>query len=131
MSASSLQARSLSPSLTVSDVQRSLRYYTEGLGFATGEEWKDDAGKLMGVMLQSGKASLMLGQDDFAKGRDRVKGIGVRLYIQTEADVNALAARAKEARLKLDSEPGDLGWGSIGFTLTDPDGYKLTIVASG
>lgn len=83
----------------------------------------------MGVMLQSGPTSVMLGQDDFAKGRDRVKGVGVRLYIQTDADVNALAARAKAAGLKLDSEPGDLGWGPIGFTLTDPDGYKLTIAA--
>jgi hypothetical protein len=26
-----------------------------------------------------------------------------------------------------DSEPGDLGWGSKGFTLANPDGYKFTI----
>ena len=130
MSASSLQARNVSPGLTVSDIERSLRFYTEGLGFAIGQEWKDD-GKLMGVMLQSGPTSVMLGQDDFAKGRDRLKGVGVRLYIQTDADVNDLAARAKAAGLKLDAEPGDLGWGSIGFTLSDPDGYKLTIASAG
>lgn len=127
MAASALQARGVSPSLTVNDIQRSLRFYTDGLGFATGEEWKDDAGKLMGVMLESGKASVMLGQDDFAKGRARLKGVGVRLYIETDADVDGLAARAKGAGLALDREPGDLGWGAKGFTLTDPDGYKLTI----
>lgn len=129
MSKTALQARSLSPSLTVSDLQKSIRFYTEGLGFSTGEEWKD-GDKLIGVMLQSDQVYLMLGQDDFAKGRDRAKGIGVRLYIQTKGDVNALAAHAKAAGLTLDSGPADLGWGPTGFTLTDPDGYKLTVAAA-
>lgn len=129
MATTALQARSVSPSLTVSDLQRSLRFYKDGLGFSTGEEWKD-GDKLVGVMLQSERVYLMLGQDDFAKGRDRVKGVGVRLYISVDGDVNALAERAKAAGLKLDSGPGDLGWGPIGFTLTDPDGYKLTIAAA-
>ncbi|HUR92075.1 MAG TPA: VOC family protein [Gemmatimonadaceae bacterium] len=128
MSATPLQARSISPSLTVSDLERSLRFYKEGLGFTTGEEWKD-GDKLIGVMLESDKVYLMLGQDDFAKGRDRLKGMGVRLYIQVTADINALAEQAKAAGLKLDSGPADLGWGPVGFTLTDPDGYKLTIAA--
>ena len=77
MTTTALQARSVSPSLTVSDLQRSLRFYKDGLGFSTGEEWKD-GDKLVGVMLQSEQVYLMLGQDDFAKGRDRVKGVGVR-----------------------------------------------------
>jgi uncharacterized glyoxalase superfamily protein PhnB len=124
-----LQARSVSPSLTVSDIQRSIRFYRDGLGFSTGEEWKD-GDKLVGVMLQSDQLYLMLGQDDFAKGRDRVKGVGVRLYIHTGADVNALAAQAQAAGFTLDSGPADLGWGPIGFTLTDPDGYKLTIASA-
>ena len=124
-----LHARSVSPSLTVSDIQRSIRFYTDALGFSTGEEWKD-GDKLMAVMLQSDQLYLMLNQDDFAKGRDRVKGAGVRLYIHTAADVNALAAQVQAAGITLDSAPGDLGWGPIGFTLTDPDGYKLTIAAA-
>lgn len=129
MSAAALEGRSISPSLTVNDLQRSIHFYKDGLGFTVGEEWKD-GGKLTGVMLSSGNVYLMLGQDDFAKGRDRVKGAGVRLYIQTGGDVTALAEHARAAGLKLDSGPGDLGWGPIGFTLTDPDGYKLTIAAA-
>ena len=34
MTTATLQARSLTPSLTVNDFKRSLRFYTEGLGFA-------------------------------------------------------------------------------------------------
>lgn len=59
----------------MNDLPRSIRFYTEGLGFSVGEEWKED-GKLTGVMIHSEKVFLMLGQGDFAKGRDRVKGVG-------------------------------------------------------
>lgn len=126
MTATALQARSLGPSLTVNDLQRSIRFYRDGLGFSVGQEWKEEE-KLMGVMLEAGKAFVMLGQDDFAKGKDRTKGVGVRLYIETDQDVDALAQQAKVAGLALDSGPADLGWGPRGFTLTDPDGYKLTV----
>ncbi len=129
MPTTDLQARSVSPSLTVSDLQKSIRFYTEGLGFSTGEEWKD-GDKLIGILLQSGNTHLMLGQDDFAKGRDRAKGVGMRLYFQGDGNVDALGAQAKAAGFTLDSEPGDLGWGPRGFTMTDPDGYKLTIASA-
>jgi catechol 2,3-dioxygenase-like lactoylglutathione lyase family enzyme len=85
MTATALQARSLGPSLTVTDLQRSIQFYRDGLGFSVGQEWKEDE-KLMGVMLEAGKAFVMLGQDDFAKGKDRTKGVGVRLYIETDPD---------------------------------------------
>ena len=129
MAGTDLKARRISLSLTVNDLLRSVRFYMEGLGFSKGEEWKHED-RLVGVMLQSGKVMLMLGQDDFAKGRERVKGAGVRLYIETESDINTLAAQAKAAGIMLDSEPADLGWGPQGFTLTDPDGYKLTIAGA-
>ena len=121
-----LQARSLSISLTVADLSRSVRLYTEGLGFAVQQEFKMDD-KVVGVMLESGGSGLMLGQDDFAKGRDRVKGAGMRLYVETEQDLQALANQAREAGLSVEGDPAPLGWGPMGFSVTDPDGYKVTV----
>lgn len=126
MPSTTLQVRSLAPSLTVNDLKKSIHLYTEGLGFAVDEEMKDD-GEVLGVMLKAGEASLGITQDDFAKGRDRVKGIGMRLYIETDQDLDALARQAKTAGVKLDQEPGSLPWGPLGFTVTDPDGFKITI----
>jgi uncharacterized glyoxalase superfamily protein PhnB len=123
-----LQARSLSISLTVADLPRSTRLYTEGLGFTVQQEFKMDD-KVVGVMLESGDSGLMLGQDDFAKGRDRVKGVGVRLYVETEQDLQTLANQAQAAGLSVEGDPAPLGWGPMGFTLTDPDGYKVTVSA--
>ena len=114
-----------SVSLTANDLQRSLRFY-QGLGFAVEERFEQD-GKLEGVMLKAGDARVGVSQDDFSKGRERVKGVGMSLYVETDQDVNAIARRAKDAGVTLDGDPAPLPWGPLGFRATDPDGFKITI----
>jgi catechol 2,3-dioxygenase-like lactoylglutathione lyase family enzyme len=122
---SALQAKSITPGFTVDDLARSTRFY-EGLGFVVEDRWESE-GVLLGVMLKAGKVMIGLSQDDWKKGRDRVKGIGTRIWIGTDQDVDQVAARAKAAGITLDEEPHDTEWGSRAFALTDPDGFKLTI----
>ena len=126
MTTTTLQARSVLTSLTVNDLPRSTRLYTEGLGFTLQEEYKME-GKVVGVMLTSGDSVLMLTQDDFARGKDRVKGTGMRLYVETQQDLQTLAKQAKAAGLSVEGDPAPLGWGPMGFSLTDPDGFKVTV----
>jgi|SRR5215471_977884 len=116
------------PSFTVNDLQRSLAFYKDVLGFAVDERWERD-GKLLGLSLQAGEVTFMIAQDDWQKGRDRRKGEGFRLYCSTKQNVDALAAGIKKRGGKLDSEPTDQPWGSRDFSLTDPDGFKITIGA--
>jgi lactoylglutathione lyase len=125
MTTATLQAR-LMPAMTVKDLKASMRFYTEGLGFTISEKMEEE-GEVKGVMLQAGDAHLGLSQDDFSKGRDRVKGVGMRFYFETDQDITALAGKAKDAGITLESGPGPLPWGPTGFTVTDPDGFKLTI----
>jgi uncharacterized glyoxalase superfamily protein PhnB len=120
-----LQAKSLAPSLTVDDLQQSIRFF-EGLGFGVEERWEEN-GVLLGVMLQAGQAHIGLSQDDWKKGRGRQKGVGMRVFIGTTQDIDGLAARAKAAGLTLDQEPHDTPWGSRAFEVTEPSGFKLTI----
>jgi uncharacterized glyoxalase superfamily protein PhnB len=124
-SESVLQATSLVPSLTVNDLQQSITFY-EGLGFAIEERW-EDSGVLQGVMLRAGQSQLGLSQDDWKKGRDRVKGAGMRIFVATAQNIDELAARARTAGIALDAEPHDTPWGSRAFEVTDPSGFKLTI----
>jgi len=121
----SLRLRHITPGITVNDLARSLAFYTEGLGFIVHERWEEE-GKLAGVELSAGNAHLVLTQDDFKKGRDRVKGIGVRLWFYTAQDLDGLAARAKASGIVLDQEPADMPWGARIFMLTDPDGFKIS-----
>jgi uncharacterized glyoxalase superfamily protein PhnB len=122
---STLQAKTLSTSLTVNDVQQSIRFF-EGLGFAVGDRWEQD-GKLLGVMMKAGAVEIGLSQDDWKKGRDRQKGIGMRLFVGTTQNIDEIAARAKQAGIKIDMEPHDTEWGSRAFELTEPSGFKITI----
>jgi uncharacterized glyoxalase superfamily protein PhnB len=115
-----------SPGFTVSDLQKSIAWYRDVVGFKIDEKWERD-GKLMGVSLTAGDTTFMIGQDDWQKGRDRVKGVGFRIYCTTKQDVDALAAAIKARGGNLDSEPTDQPWGSRDFSLTDPDGFKITI----
>jgi uncharacterized glyoxalase superfamily protein PhnB len=126
--AGGLKLGEASPSFTVNDLDRSLAWYRDVLGFSVDERWERD-GKLMGVSLQAGRVTFMIGQDDWKKGRDRRKGEGFRLYCTTTQDVDALARRIQSRGGKLDQKPQDQPWGTRDFSLTDPDGFKITIGA--
>jgi lactoylglutathione lyase len=121
----SLRLRAIMPSFTVSDLERSIAWYRDGLGFFVSERW-EEGGRLEGVMLKAGACHLGLSQDDFAKGRERPKGVGFRIWCETLQDVDVLAARLKRIGGTIVEEPGDR-WGTYGFTAKDPDGFKLTI----
>jgi uncharacterized glyoxalase superfamily protein PhnB len=120
-----LQAKTVTPSLTVNDLQQSIRFF-EGLGFGVEQRWEQD-GVLLGVMLLAGEARIGIGQDDWKKGRDRVKGAGLRLFIETTQNIDEIAARARAAGITLDLEPHDTPWGTRAFEVTEPSGFKLTI----
>jgi uncharacterized glyoxalase superfamily protein PhnB len=120
-----LNATGLMPSLTVDNLQRSLDFFT-GLGFQVEDRWEEN-GQLLGVMLKAGSVQLGLSQDDGKKGRDRAKGVGMRLYIETGDDINEIAKRAKAAGVALTSEPHDTEWKSRAFEVTEPSGFLLTI----
>jgi len=113
------------PSLTVDDLQKSISFY-EALGFAIDERW-EDKGTLLGVMMRAGKTEIGLNQEDWKKGRDRKKGIGVRLSLLTPQNVDEIARRAKSAGITLKSEPQDTEWKSRAFEVIDPSGFLLTI----
>ena len=115
----SLRLRLVTPAMTVNDLQKSIAFYTDGLGFVIEDRW-DDKGVLLGVSLKAGTARLMLNQDDFKKGSDRVKGVGQRLWLSTAQDIDALAQRIKG------QEPVDMPWGSRVFSLADPDGFVIS-----
>jgi uncharacterized glyoxalase superfamily protein PhnB len=124
-----VQISAIVPTLTVDDLQKSIAFY-EALGFAIDERW-EDKGTLLGVMIRAGNTHIGLNQDDWKKGRDRQKGIGVRLSLKVSGSVDAIAQRAKDAGVTLKSEPRDTEWGSRAFELVDPTGFLLTVFSEG
>jgi uncharacterized glyoxalase superfamily protein PhnB len=79
-------------------------------------------------MLRAGSTKIGLNQDDWKKGRDRNKGVSVRLSISTTPGrVDEIAERARNAGITLKSEPHDTEWESRAFEVSDPSGFLLTI----
>lgn len=116
----------LSVSLTVDDLQKSMAWYHHVLAFTITDRWERE-GTLVGVELTAGNGVVMLGQDDWQKGRDRVKGEALRLYAETTQDIDSLAAQIKARGGALTQEPSDEPWGARVIGLEDPDGFKLSI----
>jgi catechol 2,3-dioxygenase-like lactoylglutathione lyase family enzyme len=123
-----LRLRSATPGFTVNDVEKSLRFYRDILGFVVTERWMHD-GKLGGVELAAGDISFMLGQDDWKKGRNRPKGEGFRMYCITAQSVDRLSQQILARGGELTQGPTDQPWGMRDFAVTDPDGFKITIAA--
>lgn len=122
-----LHGKSVVPSLTVNNLQESQRFF-EGLGFEIEDKWEEN-GKLLGLMLKAGDCRLGLSQDDGKKGHDRLKGVGLSLYIETTDDIDQVAARAKAAGVTLKSDPSDSEWGGRAFQVTEPSGFAITITS--
>jgi uncharacterized glyoxalase superfamily protein PhnB len=120
-----LQVTGIIPTLTVDDLQKSITFY-ETLGFTAGQRWEDN-GTLMGIMMRAGKTQFGLSQDDWKKGRDRQKGLGVRMILETTQNVDELAARVKKAGIQLVAEPRDTEFNGRAFVVSDPSGFLLTI----
>ena len=117
----------MSASITVKDIQKSLHWYHEVVGFAV-ERTIDREGKMVMASLRSGDVRISLNQDDGAKGWDRIKGLGFSLSLWTDDDIDSIANRIKANAGTLDSETVDAPWGARFFRITDPDGFKLTVL---
>ena len=121
-----LQGRTLSASLTVKDLEKSLAWYRDVMGFSVDQKHERE-GKLMAVSLKAGDVRLLIGQDNGAKGWDRIKGEGFSLQITTDQNIDELAGRIKALGVGLETEPTDTPWGARVFRLRDPDGFKFVI----
>jgi uncharacterized glyoxalase superfamily protein PhnB len=123
-----LIGRSLQASLTVKDLQQSVTWYADVVGFTVDRRIERD-GTLRGVAVSAGDVRIILNQDDGAKGWDRVTGQGFSLQISTTQNVDEIARRIRERGGSLEMEPKDMPWGARIFRLRDPDGFRWTISA--
>lgn len=107
------------PLLVVSDIERSMRFYRDGVGFSVERHWAPD-GHVAWCWLSLGGASIMLQQ---AEPGDRPGAGGITLYLLcADADeVHAeLVRRGTEA-----AAPEVAFYGMKQVHLRDPDGYAL------
>ncbi len=124
--ARALKLSAVMPAITANDLGASIEWYRDVIGFAVAQEIEHEGQRVAAVM-SAGGVQFLLGQDDFAKGRDRQKGVGLRFHLVSEQDVDELAAAIKARGGTLDQEPTDQPWGARDFAVVDPNGFKISI----
>jgi len=116
----------LATTLTVRDVDASLKFYTTVLGFEEWFRWEQD-GQLQAGGLRRGEGRIILGPargmsaDDLAR-----RGIGTGVYIVLDGDIDALYT-AVQGKAKVLTPIGDRPWGDRTFEIADPDGYRVEV----
>ncbi|HEX6040423.1 VOC family protein [Longimicrobium sp.] len=125
---SSFQGKALMASLTVADLDTSVAWYRDAVGFVIDQQ-HERGGRVLSVSLRAGDVRILLNQDDGSRGADRAKGEGFSLMITTDGSVDEVAGRIKAHGGTLDSEPADAPWGGRAFRVRDPDGFRLAIAS--
>lgn len=113
------------PLFAVSDMEKSVRYFVDGLGFQITKQWIDE-GKLRWCWLQNGGAALML-QAFRKEGHDSwvpvgKVGTGVTICFLCE---DALAIYREVTLRGIEAKKPFVGNGMWVTSLSDPDGYRL------
>ena len=118
----------IAPGFTANDAAVTVAWYCDVLGFTIKERWEHD-GVFHGGQVVSGGVTVNIGQDDWKKGRDRIKGQGTRMYVTMGPDIDQYATAIKARGGILDKEPAD-GYGTRFFEISDPNGFQLTFIAA-
>jgi predicted lactoylglutathione lyase len=113
------------PFFLVSNIEESVRYYIDGLGFEMTRQWMDE-GKLRWCWLERGGASLML-QEFWREGRhanlpEGKVGVGVSICFICE---DALAIYREAMSRGIHASKPFVGNGMWVTSLSDPDGYRI------
>jgi lactoylglutathione lyase len=117
--------RSVAALLMITDMERSLAFYIDGLGFTIKHRWTPD-GHLRWCWMTLGGAALML-QQAMPETREKMAsqgklGNGASLYFQC-SDAIAIYRQAKERGIAgREPQVGNFNWEVF---LHDPDGYSI------
>jgi catechol 2,3-dioxygenase-like lactoylglutathione lyase family enzyme len=67
-------------SMTVNDLDASLDWYHRVVGFGIAQKYEHE-GVVRTIALSAGNVTILLNQDDGAKGWDRTKGVGLSVGV--------------------------------------------------
>lgn len=120
------------PLLYVTNLDKSIAFYTEALGFKLGELFPNNESPIYAPIF-AGDSKMML-VFKRAANRKFVKkelgGSGVQFFLPVANVDDAYAKIRKQKKIKIVDDIESKSWGDREFTIADPDGYLLTFYTS-
>ena len=128
--------------LAVSDPERALAFYRDGLGLPSkgivGTEFKgtdaEPAGAVAFFELKGGLMFALYPREDLAKDSSLPKGqpssteFSMGYIVETRDEVDKLLDQAKRAGARITDRPHDRAWGIYSGYFTDPDGHLWEVI---
>ena len=121
--------------LAVSDLERSLAFYRDGLGWATegivGQEIEN--GAVVFFQLRNGLKLALWPRESLAKearvdaARHGPASFEVAHNVRSKKEVDEVVALARAAGAKVTNPPADRAWGGYSAHFQDPDGHLWEI----
>lgn len=115
--------------LGVQDMERSKRFYSEGLGWKVRQDYgvsvffEPDGGSLVGFYGREGLAE-QVGTSPEGSG---FSGLVLTYVVRSEGRVDEIIAEAEQAGATVLKPGGPLPWGGYGGSFADPDGYVWSL----
>jgi catechol 2,3-dioxygenase-like lactoylglutathione lyase family enzyme len=115
--------------LGVQDMERSKRFYKEGLGWKVKHDYRvsvffeSDGGSLVGFYGREGLAD-QVGTSPEGTG---FSGLVLTYVVRSEARVDEIMAEAEKGGATILKPAGALPWGGYGGSFADPDGYVWSL----
>jgi catechol 2,3-dioxygenase-like lactoylglutathione lyase family enzyme len=113
--------------LGVKNLERSLQFYRDGLGFPTTRNAEQGIVffQTSGVCLALYPYDELAGDvsDEFLVERSKFTGITLAHNVRHREDVDRILNRAQQAGAKIEKPAQDTEWGGYSGYFSDPDGY--------
>jgi uncharacterized glyoxalase superfamily protein PhnB len=115
------------PVLSVNDVDTSLAFYTQKLGFKQDLVFAgpDAVNVFAGITL--GTSSFMLSKPEEGQVENAGNGVVFMVYLPEDGDIDAVYADVQAKGIAIKDALKTEYWGDRVFSIVDPDGYYLTI----
>ena len=121
------------PTLTVRDVEATLAFYSERLGFKQDLAEKDDDGTTFLGSVEVGETVIMFesaGPDvHLQPDHGLTSGVMLTVCLPTTDELEVLYRRLQASDVNVCGPIGERPWGNRDFMIQDPDGYRLVIAA--
>ena len=118
------------PILTVTDVDSSLAFFKDKLGFEHVMTMAPEGKSVFAIVKLGEHGDIGLGADEAAPKPPFAPGVQFMIYLPEGQSIDTFHANVKAKGVKIDDELTDTYWGDRAFSIHDPNGYWLTFAVT-
>ena len=116
----------ISPTLAVRNMNKTIEFYQNSLGFEMGMAFPDANNPQYADLSKDDMILMFIPAENTGIGSEEKLGTGVNLYMQIDGDIDEYYEELKKKGIKITVDIKDEPFGIRDFTIEDVDGYQLT-----